>query len=271
MENPKKSPELSVIIPVWGTGEKALKIGAQVLNGFDDLELILVDDGSTDDSLSILQQFALRDSRVKVFSQQNSGASSARNLGLSHAEGKYLLFLDSDDEISKNFLGSLHGVQESENPTLAFTALKQEYDGKDKIVFHYATPTPEKKPHEKTEKYLLRLLSYDGRLYPVVNKIYQRRFIKDYFDETLKLGEDLDFNLKYLKHAIRETGELKFAFPRDALYLYHYGAGSIKTAARDWGNWKKSIKATESVLGKLPLGLKLRWRGSWLKAKLGLA
>lgn len=68
------------------------------------LEIICIDDGSTDDSLKILQQYASKDSRIKILTQENQGAAAARNLGLSVAKGKYVIFLDSDDYFEPNLI-----------------------------------------------------------------------------------------------------------------------------------------------------------------------
>ena len=91
-------PKISVIIPVYNT-EKYLRecLDSVVNQTLKDIEIICVDDGSTDCSLSILREYEARDSRVKVFTQEKSNAGAARNVGLSKANGEYLAFLDSDD------------------------------------------------------------------------------------------------------------------------------------------------------------------------------
>lgn len=98
-------PKVSVIVAVYNT-EKYLtqcmeSIVSQTLR---DIEIICVDDGSTDGSLQVLNQFAEKDSRVQVFSQANQGAGAARNLGLERAHGMYLSFLDSDDFFEPDML-----------------------------------------------------------------------------------------------------------------------------------------------------------------------
>ena len=88
--------KLSVIIPVWNTGENAVKLIQQLLRQYADLEIIAVDDGSTDDSLQKLEEVSrcsLARSRVKVVHQENAGASAARNTGIRMARGEYSCFL----------------------------------------------------------------------------------------------------------------------------------------------------------------------------------
>ncbi|MBQ6713551.1 MAG: glycosyltransferase family 2 protein [Selenomonadales bacterium] len=91
---------VSVIVPVYNAERFLPKAIESVLSQtYTDWELILVDDGSTDGSLGICETYAKRDRRIKVFSQDNQGVSSARNLGLGYACGAYVTFMDSDDEL----------------------------------------------------------------------------------------------------------------------------------------------------------------------------
>ncbi len=96
------SPLVSIIMPVYNV-EEFIEQGMETLlnQTLRRIEIICVDDGSTDRSLEILNDYAARDKRVKVFTQQNKYAGAARNLGLSHATGEYVVFLDSDDFFAK--------------------------------------------------------------------------------------------------------------------------------------------------------------------------
>lgn len=96
-------PKLSVIVPVYNT-EKYLRecIDSILAQTFTDFELILVDDGSTDGSGAICDEYAVKDSRIQVIHQQNSGATVARRQGVTHACGEYIAFVDSDDWISQS-------------------------------------------------------------------------------------------------------------------------------------------------------------------------
>lgn len=92
------SSKISIVMPVYNA-EKFLEkaINSVINQTYENIELICVNDGSKDKSLEILNEFALKDSRVKVFSQENAGISVARNTGMKNASGKYLMFIDNDD------------------------------------------------------------------------------------------------------------------------------------------------------------------------------
>ena len=90
--------KISVIVPVYNCEDYLEESIKSILNqSFKDIEIICVDDGSSDNSLNILKDLACEDSRLKVFSQENQGSSSVRNFGLKNASGDYLYFFDADD------------------------------------------------------------------------------------------------------------------------------------------------------------------------------
>ena len=93
-----KKTVISIILPVYNC-EKFLSrcLEALLIQTYSNIEVLCINDGSTDKSLQILEQYAQKDSRIKVFSQENSGPAKARNLGLAKARGDYLMFCDSDD------------------------------------------------------------------------------------------------------------------------------------------------------------------------------
>lgn len=94
------NPLISVIVPVYNTEKYIRKCIESILNQtFTDFELILIDDGSTDNSGKICDEYAVKDSRINVIHQKNSGVSVARNIGLDNASGTYVAFVDSDDYI----------------------------------------------------------------------------------------------------------------------------------------------------------------------------
>ena len=102
---------ISIVIPVYNSSKFLRQCIDSLINQtYADMEIICVNDGSTDNSLSILNEYAEKDSRIKVFTKRNEGkgAASARNMGLDHATGKYIMFLDSDDFFEKNMIWELH-------------------------------------------------------------------------------------------------------------------------------------------------------------------
>ena len=104
------SPKISVIVPVYKV-EKYLPecIESVLAQTFTDFELILVDDGSPDNSGAICDDYAARDPRIRVFHKQNGGVSSARNLGLDHARADWVAFVDADDAVDEKYLEHLWG------------------------------------------------------------------------------------------------------------------------------------------------------------------
>lgn len=148
-------PKVSVIIPVYNV-EKYIKecLNSIVNQTFKDIEIICVDDGSTDDSLSILNEYAKKDSRITVLTQKNQGAAVARNRGIEIAKGEYLSILDSDDFFDVKMLEKMYNKaidtdadiviceanrieEKSKNVYILQNALRKRYLP-DKDVFNYA-------------------------------------------------------------------------------------------------------------------------------------
>lgn len=117
----KNNPKISIIMPVYNTAayvDAAIK--SVISQRFKDFELILINDGSTDGSLNILEKWALNDDRVKVFSQDNQGLSAARNAGIVQSNGKYVYFMDSDDLIALDIFDSCYSYCEKEQLDFTF-------------------------------------------------------------------------------------------------------------------------------------------------------
>ncbi|MBR3802122.1 MAG: glycosyltransferase family 2 protein [Clostridia bacterium] len=118
MEN---QPIVSVIIPVYNVEDYLCECVDSVINQtYKNLEIILVDDGSTDSSGKICDDYAEKDERIRVIHKNNSGPSKTRNVGLEHAKGKYIFFLDSDDYIELNALEMLVQAAETNDADLVF-------------------------------------------------------------------------------------------------------------------------------------------------------
>lgn len=117
-----KDLKISVIIPVYNVENYLSECLDSVLNQtFEDLEVICVNDGSTDSSPEILNDYAKKDSRIKIINQENQGLGAARNTGLKYANGKYVWFIDSDDFIEKDCLNALyHNAQSNDSDLVLF-------------------------------------------------------------------------------------------------------------------------------------------------------
>lgn len=127
---------ISVIVPVYNS-EKYLKkcLRSICAQSYPHLEILLVDDGSTDQSGGICDDFAGRDRRVRVIHQQNGGEIKARHTGIAHAKGKYLAFVDADDWIDPDFIAYLYGLLQKHHTEIASCALIREYPKKSVVSF----------------------------------------------------------------------------------------------------------------------------------------
>lgn len=111
----KSSDGVSVIIPVYNASRFLQRtIDSVLTQSFKDFELILVDDGSKDDSLDICNEYQKQDDRVVVIPKENGGTSSARNMGIEHATKKYIAFLDNDDYVLPHWLETMHQYAEQD-------------------------------------------------------------------------------------------------------------------------------------------------------------
>ena len=110
---------ISVIVPIYNS-EKHLEqcISSIVKQSFSNIEILLIDDGSVDQSIEICRKFAVLDSRIKYYHKENGGAASARNYGISKATGDYIAFVDSDDFIGSDYLKILAEQTVSEDYTI---------------------------------------------------------------------------------------------------------------------------------------------------------
>lgn len=101
-------PTISVIVPIYNTAAYLSRCIESLVNQtYSDLQIILIDDGSTDESGAIADEWQTKDPRIEVYHQQNQGQSAARNVGLQHAKGEYIAFVDSDDYIDSNYFSTM--------------------------------------------------------------------------------------------------------------------------------------------------------------------
>ncbi|MBR3414830.1 glycosyltransferase family 2 protein [Candidatus Saccharibacteria bacterium] len=248
-------PLLSIIIPVYNTGEAFLNLYKSIeKDRYKNLEILVVDDGSTDDSLKILRATAAKDKRIRVLSQKNSGASSARNLALKKATGKYLFFIDSDDDILKNHFTRLTKEFEENGASLVSCGYRYHRVYNDKSHDTYTNPPVERKPSDTDLSFILRQDVRDGRLYAATNKAFRSDIIKQgniEFDTQKKFAEDTKFVLDYLSMLIKNH-DLKIGYVLEATYLYHYGTetSTVRESSLIWKNWENSFKDFQNFAKK---------------------
>lgn len=110
-----KNPKISIIVPVYNAEQYLRRCIDSILNqSFTDFELILIDDGSKDKSSDICDEYAAKDSRVRIFHKENGGVSSARNVGLDDSCGEWVAFVDADDEIEDGYLNIRKSFENSD-------------------------------------------------------------------------------------------------------------------------------------------------------------
>lgn len=128
MGNADKRPLISVIVPVYNV-ENYLRacVDSIIAQTYENLEIILVDDGSPDNCPAICDEYAEKDRRIKVIHKSNLGASAARNDGMTHSTGKYVMFIDSDDTVSSDWIESLYAsIQTNDFVIAGVTYIKNE-------------------------------------------------------------------------------------------------------------------------------------------------
>lgn len=207
------SPKISVIVPVYNPGSYLAACVDSILNQTErDMELILVDDGSTDGSERLCDEYAQKDARVRVIHQPNGGVSRARNAGLDAARGEWIAFADGDDRPEPNMYETLLKEQARTGCCGVFCGFRRVYRD------HTAEETFPARRVLKGED----IRGYAGDLMnakvfgAIWRGLYSRRALGDCrFDGEVRYAEDLLFNLEFLKAAD------SIALIPDVLYNYN--------------------------------------------------
>ena len=131
-------PKVSIIVPVYNVGKYLSKCLDSLINQtLEDIEIICINDGSTDNSLDILKSYRTKDSRIKIIDKPNEGLSITRNLGIHSATGNYIGFIDSDDWIDLDFYEKLYSAITSNDVDIACATIirKRENSSKYRVFF----------------------------------------------------------------------------------------------------------------------------------------
>lgn len=266
------SPKISIIIPIYNTAKYLPRcLDSVIAQTHQNLEIILVDDGSTDDSGQIADQYAKKHPSIQVIRQSNQGQSAARNAGLAIATGDYISFIDADDEIQPTFITKLLSAYDHRT-SLSVCGIHYKRLRDHSASDVYTTPLRPRRAKESQKAYILYLLAIDGRMYSSVNKLYRANLAKQLrFDEQLNFAEDTKFVLDYLSQA---HGEIRFI--PEPLYIYNFGTetSTMRSVSINWHNWQASYQNLKSWLGPHPTmqekfwlhTVHLRWRISHLRS-----
>ena len=230
---------ISVVVPVYNSQAYLRDCLDSILaQTYSDLEVICVNDGSTDDSLSILEEYRQREPRVCVITQPNGGASAARNAGIDRAAGEYITFVDSDDALAEDMYETLVSVIEREQADIAHCGYRRhDRDGSVKDVTGTGACIVQNR--ETAVRCLI-----DGRLFvgSLCNKLYRRSLFESIrLDTDLKINEDELANVKLF---LKAEKSVFYDVPK---YLYYDRAGSATSRTKRLTVARDRIKAAERI------------------------
>lgn len=242
-----KEKRISVIIPVYNTKNEITKCLDSIRSQtYRNLEILCIDDGSTDGSEKIIDKFADLDDRIKVLHRANGGESSARNVGLKMCSGQYIAFCDCDDWIEKDMYKVLVQILEDEKVDMVASGWYKEFPSfSDKITNNL--PVNEGIfGRDELLGYLYKRDSYRGFAY-MWNKLYRREILKDrygkllLFDETLQLGGDI----LYLAEAALNVKKARYIEKAFYHYVQREESGCH---TRDVRKLRDTLRAYEMVI-----------------------
>lgn len=190
-------PQTSIILPCYNVENYLPRAIESVLNQTNpDFELLVVIDGSPDNSKTIAEKYALNDNRIKVFEKPNGGLSDARNYGLERAKGEFVYFMDSDDWIEPNLLeDNLKIIQDENLDFIIFGYIQDDEDADGNLI---ASKVVAPKISELIKGQPIELdVHYIGLMGYAWNKVYRRSFLNQHnfrFEKGISLVEDILFN-----------------------------------------------------------------------------
>lgn len=204
---------ISIIIPVYNTERWIGSCLDSVLcSSYPDFEVILVNDGSEDNSLQICRRYSMRDCRIKLLDQDHQGVSAARNVGLKACKGQWIVFVDSDDAISGDFMEAIAELEYQKHDLLLFDHARLSGKADKKKLERTTGPNTKGYLFKVNDRVVLidKLLSasqiVEGGNLSLLSpcaKAYKKSVIERYsirFPEDIFIGEDRLFNIEYLQH-----------------------------------------------------------------------
>ena len=243
--------KVSVIVPVYNGGLYiADTIEALIRQSYSDIEIIVVNDGSTDNTAEVLDEIEKNNSIVRVINQENKGVSEARNMGIAAATGGFIMFMDSDDEVYRDWIKSSVDAIVSSGAEIATCG----YDVKNRETGELDSKSRFSSCILEKEEFIDRVFRHRDVLPAVWNKIFYTDIIRDNkirFDKKYAIGEDLLFLIEYSLHIS------KASVFSDRLYCYYINSGgamqahnSEKSFKEKWlTEWSSIIKA-EKILSE---------------------
>lgn len=209
-------PFLSIIIPVYNVEKYVERCLKSFYYQKGEIEIIAIDDGSTDNSGKILDNWLKKERRLRVVHKQNGGVSSARNLGIELAQAENITFIDPDDFVSESYLAVCKRILDKKAELSCFNMFKQQ--GKDG-PYTCKKFVKNDKVYNNPKDFINYCLDFYVYFDSPVNKIYKKWIIEKFnirFNENLKLCEDKVFNMDYLQ-VIKNI-----YITSDPIYYYFY-------------------------------------------------
>lgn len=233
---------ISIVIPIYNS-EKTIRrcVDSVLSQTYYDIEVILVDDGSQDNSFRICKEYEMKDSRIKVVHKENGGVSSARNCGIDASEGDYIMFVDADDWIENNAVEKMLSLFSKDNVDISMCSFFREL-GDNQITYIL-----EENTFTVSEIIGRDIQGREAILCTIWNKLYRVDLIKNNkirFAEDIRFGEDFVFNIHVFEHVqcISSTSEP----------LYHYNCSQENSASNKlYEEYDKYINAMDEALSKL--------------------
>lgn len=242
-----KTIKVSIIVPVYNTEECLHKTIQSIINqNINEIEIICINDGSTDNSAQIIQEYAKIDNRINYIFQENQGLSVARNNGIAIAKGEYIGFVDSDDWIDSDFYEKLYNSAKRHNADIACAGIQYEYM-ENKVSRTILKIKKEKLGESTRKKYILASIP---KCCYVWNKIYRAELFKQEENLLFEPGvyfEDIEFTHKILHYS------KKLVTTADSNYHYRCRAESImymKNAKRNIDSFNAHVKAIKFIQKK---------------------
>ena len=254
---------VSIIVPIYNAEPFLSKcITSLSKQSHKDIEIILINDGSTDNSFNICKKFSTKDKRIKILNQKNKGQSAARNLGIDIAKGKYIMFVDADDFCELDMVSSLLEVIKMKHIELAICSYTSHlFDGNKELISNQLKMESGYKSakdlmglrivnlsnHQEKISRDYEVASVWGRLY--VAEIIEKNHLR--FNPFLTKFEDMEFNMVYLSY-------IDGVFVLDkSLYHYHVGINKQTISDKvtlDWGKMisKSYTKINNAFIGREP-------------------
>lgn len=245
---------VSIIIPVYNSEEYIEQCIESLINQtYEEIEIIIVNDGSTDNSERIIEKYKVKDNRIVYFPQKNSGPSVARNQGISIASGKYILFVDSDDKVESSYVELLVDAMELSSSDLVCCGYKDfsEFG----VIEHHDFPF-----NKTTSKEAIIEFVCQGTGGVLWSKLFKREIIMEHkllMDKDIFMSEDLIFVLEYVCYCS--------SFSSINTFLYHYNrlnqnSISANISSHYLGNFIMVCKKIEGILGAINYPIKeMKW------------